>query len=113
LRRLPRSIRILGHRVGVVQVENLTYTVHVDGADDHHHDAWGLYEEYGPIITLDSLAGPERKKVTLIHETLHAAMSIAHIDEATSEEQLVTRLAPVLFDIIRNNKGLVSYLQEV
>lgn len=114
MRRLPRSIRILGHRVGIVGVPNLTYEVHAAGdVSAHHHDAWGLYEEYGPIISIDTTGGPERQKVTLLHEVLHAGINVAHIDEVKNEEDLVTRLSPVLFDIIRNNRGLIAYLQEV
>lgn len=113
MRRLPRSVRIMGQRIGIVRAENLTYTVHEDDIESHHHGAWGIFEEYGPVISIDVTAGPERQKVTLVHEVMHAAINTAHIDEVTNEEDLVTRLSPVLFDIIRNNRGLIAYLQEV
>lgn len=117
MRRLPRSIRVLGMRIGIVPTQNLTYVFHADenDHDGHHHNAFGLFEEDGPIISIEvgTGVGPERQKVTLVHEVLHAALNVAHIQEVANEEDLVTRLSPVLFDIIRNNKGLVAYLQEV
>lgn len=115
-RRLPRSIRVMGQRIGIVPVTGLTYVQHTDEDDPnaHHYQAWGLFEESGPIISIETAAGPERQKVTLVHEVLHAALNTAHItDFSEGEEDIVTRLAPVLFDIIRNNKALVAYLQEV
>jgi len=49
------------------------------------------------------------QKVTVIHEVLHACLF--HIG-CGDEEDLVTRLSPVLLAALRDNKKLVEFLTE-
>jgi Zn-dependent peptidase ImmA (M78 family) len=112
-RRLPKFIRILGHRIGVGVIENLTHANEDPASEDHVHRAYGVYEQALPMIWLDKASGPERTKVTLVHETLHAMLDIARITESSNEEDLVGRLAPVVFSWLRENKAAIAYLQEV
>lgn len=107
MRRLPKFIRVLGLKVALGQDWGLSYE---DGG--HSHSAWGLYDGDAPRVWLAKEAGVERVKATLVHEALHAMLSIAHIDEVDGEEELVTRLAPILHDFIRSNRGAIAYLQE-
>lgn len=117
-RRLPKSIRVMGTRIGVGVIEQLTIPADhehpvEEGESADPHRAYGVYEGDLPIIWLDKDSGPERTKVTLVHESLHAMLNIARIDSVNGEEELVSRLAPVLFAWLRENKAAVAYLQEV
>ena len=39
-------------------------------------------------------------------------LNTSKLDEVEDEEELVGRLAPVLLDFIRANRGAIAYLQE-
>lgn len=108
MRRLPKFVRIAGLKVGVLRVEGL----HHEGAHDTHR-AYGVYDPSQPIIWLDAASGPERTKVTLVHEVTHGLINTARLElDAEDEEKLVGRLAPLILDFIRANRGAVAYLQE-
>jgi len=112
LRRLPKFIRLLGHKVLVSVVPDLTHD-NGDEDDEHRHfRAYGVYDPAGPLIWLDQANRSERMKSTLVHEALHAMLNIAHIDEVQNEEELVSRLGPLVLDFIRANRGTIAYLQE-
>ncbi|MBA3583915.1 MAG: hypothetical protein H0W36_05190 [Gemmatimonadetes bacterium] len=112
MRRLPRFIRVIGHKVGVGVIKDLTHD-NGDEADAHQfHRAYGVFVPDGPLIWLDKGNGPERMKSTLVHEALHAMLTVAHIEESSDEEELVGKLAPILLDFIRANRSAISYLQE-
>lgn len=109
MRRAPKHVRILSQRIAVEFVEGLTH----EGDDDEHaHRAYGVFDPGVPGIALDKASGPERTKVTLVHECLHAMLNTSKLDEVEDEEELVGRLAPVLLDFIRANRGAIAYLQE-
>lgn len=104
MRRLPKVLRLLSARVPVEVEDNLT---HNDG------DAcYGIFGNRELVIYLDRENSPERMKVTLLHEVLHALIGVANMAEATTEEEAVNRLAPLVLNFIRENKAAVAYLQE-
>jgi Zn-dependent peptidase ImmA (M78 family) len=102
VRRTPRSVRLLGQRIGILRIANLQH---------EQHEAYGVFSPQEPIIWLDWGNGPERMKVTLMHEILHAALDTSH-QTVPEEEDVVGILAPLLLDFLRNNKAVVAYLQE-
>lgn len=108
MRRLPKFVRILGLKVEVIKAPELIHT------DDHGHEqsAFGEFDHWSPAIAIDTTAGTERQKATLVHEVLHAAINLGEVGSVTTEEELVTKLAPLLHDFIRNNRAAVAYLQE-
>jgi hypothetical protein len=79
--------------------------------DENGHRAYGVFDPSQPDIWLDKASGPERTKSTLVHESLHCMLSLAHI-EVEHEEELVSRLSPILLDFLRANRGAIAYLQE-
>lgn len=110
MRRLPKFIRVGGLKVALLRVPDLMHD-----ADDgsHAHRAYGVFDPAQPLIWLDTASGPERQKVTLVHEFLHAAINTARLDfDAETEEMMVGRLAPFVLDFLRSNRGAVAYLQE-
>lgn len=109
MRRLPRQLRVLGQRVPVARITNL---MHEGEQDEHEHRAYGVFDPEGPMVFLDEGMGSERTKVTLVHEWLHAMLNTSKLDTVETEEELVGRLAPVLLEGIRSNRGVITYLQE-
>jgi Zn-dependent peptidase ImmA (M78 family) len=56
-----------------------------------------------------------KRKETYLHEFLHAVLStggIIHEHENTSEEDLVSGLAPLLLHTMRENPSVVAYLMK-
>lgn len=109
MRRLPKFVRVAGLKVGLLVLPQLMHDAE-DGS--HAHRAYGVYDPGQPIIWLDAASGPERRKTTLVHEVLHAAIDVTGIEMGAEEEELVNRLAPIVFDFIRANRGAIAYLQE-
>lgn len=110
MRRLPKFLRIGGMKVGVLVLPQLVHEAE-DGT--HAHRAYGVFDPGAPLIWLDTESGPERRKATLVHETLHAILNTARMElAADDEEQMVGRMAPLVLDFIRTNRGAIAYLQE-
>jgi hypothetical protein len=101
-------VRVGGLKHGIGRVPHLTYQ-----NGDHHDAAYGTFDPQKVLIWLDSDNGPEREKVTLVHEVLHAVISAARLEiEDEDEEKMVGRTAPILLDFIRSNRGAIAFLQE-
>jgi hypothetical protein len=67
-------------------------------------------------ITVDPNQAPTMLRDTVIHELLHACMSLIGVTEdpgvdRDAEERIVLRLAPVLLQLVRQRK-LIEWLQE-
>lgn len=107
-RRLPSVLRVLSLRVPISTTTDLEH----ETVEGHSHPAWGLFDPDHFSIQLREGDGHERRKVTLMHEMLHAMLSAGSIS-GESEEALVTSLAPVMLNVLRENTALVAYLQEV
>lgn len=108
MRRLPKFLRIGGLKVAIAKQPELLH-------DTEHgvHRAYGVFDPGQYIIWLDGVSGPERTKVTLVHESLHMFINTARLElDAEDEEKLVGRLAPLLLDFIRSNRGAIAFLQE-
>lgn len=52
-----------------------------------------------------------RKRETLLHEILHAVWDVCALKN-DNEEDMVTRIAPILLDTLRRNLDLVDWLVE-
>ena len=116
MRRLPKFLRIAGVKHEVLVVENLT---HDDGAHEDEdgnlwaHRAYGVYDPNLLTLRFDAENGRERTKVTVLHETFHALFNLGNIQmHPEQEEEFCTRMAPLMLDFLRSNKGAVAYLQE-
>ncbi len=113
-RRLPKFIRVLGQRILITLEDEPVIHELSDEGDHLDSRVYGLFKPEYPGIVLDRATGPERTKVTLVHESLHAMVNTSKFEFKNSdkEEELVGRLAPVLLDFIRSNVGVILYLQE-
>ena len=108
MRRLPKFVRIMGQRMLITVVPDL---VHKGTGDEHDERAYGVFYPDDPGIWLDKANGAERTKVTLVHECLHAMLNTSQFYDLP-EEEVVSRMAPLLLDFIRANRGAIAYLQE-
>lgn len=80
--------------------------------------ALGKYESDQNAITI-ATQNPEREKVTFLHENLHLIFDFAGIEdmlpdgkEEAFEENFIHRVSPVLLSWLRENRGVVAFLQE-
>ena len=67
------------------------------------------------IITVDPTQNPIMVQETMLHEILHACMSLIGVSEEMDEkveESLVLRLSPVLMAFMKENPRMVDYLME-
>lgn len=76
------------------------------GETDHKH----------ATITIDPNQSPSMLRDTVLHEILHACMNLIGVQEDAgvdreTEERIVLRLAPVLLQVVRQQR-LVEWLQE-
>lgn len=74
----------------------------------------GETHSYKGIIKI-APANKTVEKETLLHEILHAALAVSGQTQfltAKEEERIVSSLSPYIFQILRDNPILVSYLTE-
>lgn len=67
-------------------------------------------------VKAEPLLGFDAERDTTLHEALHALFAVTGLDEKLSEvdaEDVISRLAPAMLDMIRSNPILVNYLKEM
>lgn len=63
---------------------------------------FGLTHKESSTIEINTLISPQLQKQTLIHEMLHAVFFEAGIEQ-DNEEDLVNRIANVLYQVLQDN----------
>lgn len=111
MKRLPSAVRLLTTRIRVEKV------AHIDISDSHGAgaEALGLYESDSNLIVMAQGQPADRERTTFLHENLHAMWDYAGLDRDQDfgvEEEFISRLSPVLLSWLRENRGVVAYLQE-
>lgn len=93
--------------VDSLKVGGFTYEVEVVDTHDPRKtaDNDGVTLHANLLILIDRELAPDRREETLAHETLHCALNFAGFGEEISctQEELVTRLSPVLHMIRKDN----------
>jgi hypothetical protein len=58
------------------------------------------------LIRIENLQPEDEKEETLLHEILHCCCSFAGIqdDEKLTEEELISRISPILYTVLKENK---------
>jgi len=93
--RRPSSIWIVSKKYKIRFVANLA----------KHSLAVGMFRwESSEILIDDGLKGPGLAE-TLLHEILHAVHVTCNLQTGVDEEDIVSRLTPILLDVIRNGKN--------
>ncbi len=100
-RRIPGVVRIGGVRYRVVVEEEIESEDGIEVLGQH---------DYGRLqLRLSLAADPEVLPFVLLHEVLHACITVCGGD-SHQEEALVSGLAHVLLQVLRENPDLVRYL---
>jgi hypothetical protein len=98
---IPRSVLIGGLRYRVVLEQEMVSEEGVEILGQH---------DYGRLqLKLSLAADPEVRPFVLLHEVLHACVTVAGGD-SHQEEALVAGLSHVLLQVLRDNPDLVGYL---
>lgn len=102
----PKRLYVLGQEIEVRLEHNPTH---------EGHALLGHYTSDQSLIVLNDSMAPERARVTIVHEALHALLDATGLDNLLSdhEEDLVSRLAPTLLSFLRENPDLLFYLEAV
>ncbi|MDQ3541023.1 MAG: hypothetical protein M3440_10070 [Chloroflexota bacterium] len=84
------------------------YTYSVQAA--YKETNWGHVDMTQQRITIDQDLQPERQRICLMHEVIHACNDIAGVRDDDTEERMVTYGAPLIVQVLRDNPALVAYL---
>ena len=98
----PRTVRVGPH----------VYSV---STEQRNGDDYGETQIDRCEIRLAAKQGPSQLRETLLHEALHACTALAGLRVEWGEdrdESCVTRLAPILLDVLRRNPRLIEFLVE-
>ena len=93
---IPKEVKVGGYTYRVVWADKIAL----------HNNNDGETNTSDQIIKLQSGQGKEHTEQVFIHELLHACFYQMGFDDEDkqTEEQLVTRLALVLYQVIKDNK---------
>ncbi len=98
---LPKRVRIGGVWYRVVLEEELVGDDGIELLGQH---------DYGRLVLrLSRATAPELLPFVLLHEVLHACVTVCGAD-SHQEEQIVAGLSHTLLQVLRENPGLVRYL---
>lgn len=82
----------------------VTVTEEFDTANDGECSPSGLQ------IRVRASLPAERAAETLFHETLHAVWDLAALGDKFDEEEIISRLSPLLFSTLKQNPALRDLL---
>jgi Zn-dependent peptidase ImmA (M78 family) len=106
-RRLPRGVKkwlTLDSVQGPVEVYFVPHLL-----DDKGDEMDGLFYPDDMLILIDKGLSPDKARSALLHEMMHLLFACAkakHDILEKYEEEIVTFLEPLLFDVLRRNKFL-------
>lgn len=94
----PMRVKILSNHVDIKFVDRVPLT---------DSEAYGLYDEKSSTIYLMEGTSNQVVQDTLLHEILHAILQAYEMDS----EKLVRTITPALLGLLKDNPGLVLFLQ--
>lgn len=102
--KIPNQLKIGPYTYGVEVVSDLK-------ADDGETSLWGLCSSQRHMIYLDEKATPDRMKVILYHEVLHAAYDLFNLGDASGEEIVCTAIGTFMVQLHLDNPELLEFLR--
>jgi Zn-dependent peptidase ImmA (M78 family) len=99
---------LLTQRVRVAKARTLTHT----DENGHANEAWGMFDSDQLCIHIRTGQAPDRERETFMHENLHLIVNACKMGDVDSEEELVSRLSPIVLSWMRENPRAVAYLLE-
>ena len=102
--KIPKTVKVGHYHLPIKRVKNLRTQ---DGSG-----AWGIWYFNKFEIELESpIPCKDKERETLLHEILHAIVTINHLPvEMPREEELVGRMSLALITLLRDNPKLARYL---
>ena len=93
-----------------LKVGPFIYRVELDNAPD---GSLAITDTDTLVMTLDPSMPDSKMQTILIHEILHCLTEITGLAQEWSEkkeEEVVSRLAPALMSVLKDNPNLIAYL---
>jgi hypothetical protein len=113
MKQMPRKIIVMSQAIPISQVATLVNDG--VGCDGVYHPGQGRIEIRSKS-TGERALGHESLCDTLLHESIHAILSVSGLkvmfDGEPTEEKFTERLAPLLLSFLRDNPTVVGYLTE-
>lgn len=100
---LPKSIRI-GYRDFAIEQWDSRHAV--------ASSRYGECDKMNAVIRVDTQFGPIKAANTLLHEVMHAAWTMAGLDDSEEEERTVTSMSNVMTQVWRDNPDFVHFMSE-
>ena len=94
-----KKIKIGGIHYDLAQQDNL---------EDKNESVWGFVEYENSIIHIRGNMSKQKKAQTVIHESLHAMLHEAGLDDVANDEKLVTPLGNMIYQFIKENPELMN-----
>lgn len=96
-----------------IKVGPYLYNIHeVDGQWSEDHEAHGKCNTQTHNIWINTTYDSAHVLDTLLHELLHALWSQYNLKDKEEEEDVVTRLATGLVQLLLDNKHLLKFIKE-
>lgn len=106
--KLPSKVKIGHHIYNLSRAKE----VWIHTGPTTKQGCYGIHDYTEQNIAIKNGLQPSVEKNTVIHELLHALLYQCHFDfeKGITEEELVSRLSPVLTTLLIDNPKLVNYL---
>lgn len=109
--RMPLTVNLMSTKIRVKRVPKIDISeTHGPGAE-----AYGIFSDEEMRIEIADGQAPDRERVTYVHENLHAMLAASGLDKTTGgelDEEIATRLSPVLLSWLRDNPRVITWLRE-
>jgi hypothetical protein len=109
---LPEQIIVGPWVYTVVTDREKLKKAHADLKCSEDESLLGYHDPKVLEIGLDISVPPSVQRSNLLHETLHAICEVTGWTGKADEETTVTRLSPMLMQVLAQNPGLVGFLTE-
>lgn len=106
----PDKVRVGPHRYRIRYDKD---AIDLKATEHNERRLYGLTEPTAQVIHIDPTLAPDQLRDTVLHEVLHACLSLIGADEQLSpgkEERLVRALSPVLLQVLCDNPKLARFL---
>ncbi|CAJ1188821.1 hypothetical protein CPEBRM1_ABPJDJAI_01093 [Companilactobacillus paralimentarius] len=87
-----------------IKIGGINYNVQiVERLQDNDEAVWGCTDYKMATIFIDEGLSSQKQNQVLIHETLHASLHEAGLDDICNDEKIVNPLGNILYQLIEEN----------
>lgn len=107
--RLPEYLVVGPYTYKINYVDNINFVIDPNGISDSQKDGFTVHHKQQIYISTDMYH--DMMSDTLLHEMMHVILrAIAAYDDDDEEEELVSRVTPILLQVIRDNPELIDFI---